>query len=1098
MVLAIDASSPTVVTQATGTITTLSTGSFTPPDNSDLLIMWSGNTVDPNNPATPTITDSLGVPLSYTLKQWMSHADSPNPNGQTALWTAHVVTGAAMTITVTSGAASPNRHAALKVIVFTGADQATPFGVSGKAGSKSAASIAQTYTATRTNSWGFIAVTDWTVVGVPTAGSGMTLINAAGVGAPDIDYGFFRRTIQDGVNGGTTTLNVSLPGTSTDLTWCYIEVLPDQGQIAPAPQPAPLPPFLLYYILAAKQQKLLLDSANAIPDQNLTLSGIASEERYGEAVLNPGTVNAPTFGTQTEERFGAVTVTPGSVTIAATGIASEEREGQPSVFTAVTVSATAISSAETIGEPQAQPGAVTVSATGVASEQLLGEPSVGFPSTGAIAFDSSGSTSMTAGATSSSINISSAAVGADCYAWIALGPAPSGTVTITGWTDVVTQVDDGTSVHYALLHRTKQSGDTSFTVSWTNSAKGTLSWASWTGLDTTTPHEGASLTTNGSTSRTAVPTPSATPTAANRWAAGFFSARTSTPANKPITWTPDAALTERIDVDNNLAGSAPWIGNEIADSNTAVTQTSHSYTGTHNAAESHDGSAILFLIPGAGAATQNITASGIPGEELIGAPALSSSITVTQTGIASEERTGSAQVQSIIAAAGIQSQEREGAATVTSVATIQGTAISSQESSGLANVAAGAVTVQATGIASEERHGQSSTTVGAVQISATGIASGQAVGEPAVSSTATIQASGIASAETSGLSQTFLTQTISAASISPSESFGSARLDLQLQASAVPSEERFGQPVTTLFVSASGIQSEERLGSPVVLLAQTISATSIQSQERVGAATATPGPATIAASGIASEQQLGSAQSFGSVVVSATSITSFETFGEPSIIIAQSIVATGIGSESASGVAQAIPGPTTVQASGVSSADAVGFASASTASIVSASSIVTGETFGEPTLSVITAINAFGIPSENQLGEPAIAAIATIQARGIVSETALGAANLALLIRGHGIPSQETFGKLSITVGAVTISAYGIVSGERHGRITVTAIPVVAPEPDTKIELKLGQTTIKVTLGNTTLQLKNALTRIRVVGGQSVIELTADDVTVSD
>jgi hypothetical protein len=37
-----------------------------------------------------------------------------------------------------------------------------------------------------------------------------------------------------------------------------------------------------------------------------------------------------------------------------------------------------------------------------------------------------------------------------------------------------------------------------------------------------------------------------------------------------------------------------------------------------------------------------------------------------------------------------------------------------------------------------------------------------------------------------------------------------------------------------------------------------------------------------------------------------------------------------------------------------------------------------------------------------------------------------------------------------------------------------------------------------VTLGKTTLQLKNALTRVRVVKGQSVIELTADDVTVTD
>lgn len=233
---------------------------------------------------------------------------------------------------------------------------------------------------------------------------------------------------------------------------------------------------------------------------------------------------------------------------------------------------------------------------------------------GTIVYDTSGSTSMTAGATSTTIDITAAAVGAECYVWIAIGVAPTGTITITGWSDVVTQVEDGTSVHYALLRRIKQLGDTTFTVSWTNSAKGTLSWVSYTGLNAVTPDEGGTLTTNGVTSRTAVPTPSGTPTAADRWAVGFFSVRTSTAGNKPISWTPDAALTERIDVDNNLAGSAPWIGHEIADSNAAVTQAAHSYTATHNAAESHDGSAILFLIPGA------VTSSAISAQPLVVTP----------------------------------------------------------------------------------------------------------------------------------------------------------------------------------------------------------------------------------------------------------------------------------------------------------------------------------------------------------------------------------------------------------------------------------------------------------------------------------------------
>lgn len=229
---------------------------------------------------------------------------------------------------------------------------------------------------------------------------------------------------------------------------------------------------------------------------------------------------------------------------------------------------------------------------------------------GTIAFDQSGSTPMTVGATSASLDISAAAVGAWCYAWVALG-INSGTVSATGWQDVsnVINSDEGTAAHYALLRRKKVNGDTTFTFSWTTSTKGVLSWASWTGLDDVTPDEGASLATNGSTSRNTVPTNSATPNAANRWAVQFAAVRTTTAGNKPISWTADAALVERFDGDNNTAGSAPWVGVQIADSNSAVTQASHSYTATHAPAnESHDGTAILFLIPGAAGSGTNAPA----------------------------------------------------------------------------------------------------------------------------------------------------------------------------------------------------------------------------------------------------------------------------------------------------------------------------------------------------------------------------------------------------------------------------------------------------------------------------------------------------------
>lgn len=225
MAIAIDASSPAIATQTNGATATVTTASFTPPSGSVLLIRWSGNTAAGVDPAQPTITDNLGTPLTYTLSDWSHRGDGPAADGQAAIWRAVVASSAAMTITVTNQASSGNRHAALRVAVLTGADTGNPIGANGKAGSTSAASIAQNYTAEATGGWGFIVTCDWDVVGNQTAGTGCTL---EGSGAPGgaITYGFLRRTTADDVNTNTNTLNVTLPGTSGNLRWAYAEAMP--------------------------------------------------------------------------------------------------------------------------------------------------------------------------------------------------------------------------------------------------------------------------------------------------------------------------------------------------------------------------------------------------------------------------------------------------------------------------------------------------------------------------------------------------------------------------------------------------------------------------------------------------------------------------------------------------------------------------------------------------------------------------------------------------------------------------------------------------------------------------------------------------------
>ena len=212
----------------------------------------------------------------------------------------------------------------------------------------------------------------------------------------------------------------------------------------------------------------------------------------------------------------------------------------------------------------------------------------------AIAPDSSGSTAVTVAATSAVVNITSAATGAWCYAWCALASAP-GSITATGWTPVQAAAE-GANAGYAILRRLKQAGDTTFTFSF-SSAKGIIGWVSYTGVNTVTPDEASAIATNGVTGRTVVPTPTATPLGTGRWAVAFFAVRTTNSANKLISWTPGAGITERVDANNNAAATSPWLGEEIADTNGTVTVAAQSYTATHNASESHDGSAILFLVP---------------------------------------------------------------------------------------------------------------------------------------------------------------------------------------------------------------------------------------------------------------------------------------------------------------------------------------------------------------------------------------------------------------------------------------------------------------------------------------------------------------------
>jgi hypothetical protein len=224
--LSLDASSPaTVWTTATVTATT---ASFTPPAGSLLLIWLRNNGNAAATPADPTITDNLGVHLTYTLQAHNRNPDINAANGSMSLFTAVVATSAAMTVT-TSDDNPAGSGRALKVQVWTDSSGVAP-GVGTpieNATLTPITSVAQNITATVTGSRGVMGWADWDAgTGAPSAGAGCTTTggdaaNEAGL----LSHAVILRTANDGVVGSPITMNLTTPSTQ-NARWIAIEVTP--------------------------------------------------------------------------------------------------------------------------------------------------------------------------------------------------------------------------------------------------------------------------------------------------------------------------------------------------------------------------------------------------------------------------------------------------------------------------------------------------------------------------------------------------------------------------------------------------------------------------------------------------------------------------------------------------------------------------------------------------------------------------------------------------------------------------------------------------------------------------------------------------------
>lgn len=230
MALVQDASSPatSINVQSVQANTCLS---FGPPDDPLFLALWAGDSTGGTGPATPTMA-------SFPAQSWTVDArdyrdtGSPVVDGQAAVGHA-VATGpvSASTVTVTNMAASGSRDSALRVIVMTGHDPATPIGVTATGRQSSGTSLSASATATATGSWSFWVVADWNQ-GDPTGwteGAGQTMIEK-GV-TFGISYAIVQRSSADGV--ATATISFSLSGLPSggQYHWVLVEVVPDPAAV---------------------------------------------------------------------------------------------------------------------------------------------------------------------------------------------------------------------------------------------------------------------------------------------------------------------------------------------------------------------------------------------------------------------------------------------------------------------------------------------------------------------------------------------------------------------------------------------------------------------------------------------------------------------------------------------------------------------------------------------------------------------------------------------------------------------------------------------------------------------------------------------------
>jgi len=267
-----DASTPTAVSQPSGTTAALLSNSFSPPAGAVVAVSWQGNSQNAA-PTAPTISNTGG--LTFTQINYRSKNDAAGANGQAAMWYATISSAPGpMTVTVANNATSGNRHARLRVKVLSGVDTASPIASSGEGTDSSGGLDGLSYVSAVANSVGIASVSDWDVSSSTfTAAAGTTIDDSASV-ASSVNCATLQQTTPT-TSGATITLGLTAP-TSTQWNYVWAEfraavgITPTPSAVAAAgsvPAPAVLTSSLVTVTTVSRSA--------AIPGPTVNTTGVA-------------------------------------------------------------------------------------------------------------------------------------------------------------------------------------------------------------------------------------------------------------------------------------------------------------------------------------------------------------------------------------------------------------------------------------------------------------------------------------------------------------------------------------------------------------------------------------------------------------------------------------------------------------------------------------------------------------------------------------------------------------------------------------------------------------------------------------------------------